>query len=223
MVRQAVPAACGGPRWSRYPLQPMEVHGGADIHCSPWRSMVEQISTAAHGGPRWSRYPLQPMEVHGGADLHCSPWRSTVEQISTAAHGGPRRSRWMPEGACDPVESPWWSRLLAGPVALWREELTLEQVCCQGLDPTWKGPTLEQSVPEGLHPMEETHAGAVGEELQPMGRTHAGAVRGGLSPVGGTPGWSREECEESSPEEEGAAETSSDELTAAPIPKPLHR
>ncbi|GAB0190616.1 zinc finger and BTB domain-containing protein 5 [Grus japonensis] len=75
-----------------------------------------------------------------------------------------------PEGACDPVGSPHWSRLLEGPVALWREE-----------------PMLEQSAPEGLHPMGETHAGAVCEELQPVGRTHVGEVGGGLSPVGGTP------------------------------------
>jgi len=34
---------------------------------------------------------------------------------------------------------------------------------------------LEQSVPEGLHPVEKTHAGAVLEELQPMGGTHVGA------------------------------------------------
>ncbi|GAB0205817.1 zinc finger and BTB domain-containing protein 5 [Grus japonensis] len=52
-------------------------------------------------------------------------------------------------------------------------------------------PMLEQFAPEGLHPMEETHTGAVGEELQPMGRTHVGEVGGGLSPVRGTPCWSR--------------------------------
>lgn len=28
------------------------------------------------------------------------------------------------------------------------------------------------TVPEGLHPMEETHTGAGNEELQPIGRTH---------------------------------------------------
>jgi len=38
------------------------------------------------------------------------------------------------------------------------------------------GPTLKQSVPEGL---------------QPMGRTHIGEDGEGLSPVGGTPFWSR--------------------------------
>jgi len=51
---------------------------------------------------------------------------------------------------------------------------------------------LEQSVPEGLHPMERTHAGAVHQELQPVGRTHVGEVHGGLSSVGGTPCQSRE-------------------------------
>ena len=50
---------------------------------------------------------------------------------------------------------------------------------------------LEQSVPEGLHPVDGTHAGAVREELQPMGRTRVGEVHGGLSPMGGTPQWSR--------------------------------
>ena len=75
---------------------------------------------------------------------------------------------------------------------------------------THGGPTLEQSVPEGLHHVEGTHAGAVCEELQPVGRTH-GEVQEvpmeGLSPS----------------EEEGAAETMCDELTATPIPySPAH-
>ena len=58
---------------------------------------------------------------------------------------------------------------------------------------------LEQSVPEGLHPVEGhmTHAGAVHEELQPMGRTHFGEVCGGLSPMGRSPqAGAGEECEE---------------------------
>ncbi|KAM9590897.1 uncharacterized protein ACIBXB_005933 isoform 2-T2 [Morphnus guianensis] len=63
---------------------------------------------AVHGGPRWSRYPP------------CSPWRT------------PCRSRWVPEGGCDPVGTPRWSRLLAGPADLWREEPT-EQVFWQDL------------------------------------------------------------------------------------------
>ncbi|GAB0186597.1 EH domain-containing protein 4 [Grus japonensis] len=44
-----------------------------------------------------------------------------------------------PEGGCDPVGSPRWSKFLAGPVDLWRED-----------------PTLEQFAPEGLHPVRGT-------------------------------------------------------------------
>ena len=55
------------------------------------------------------RFPLQPMED------------PTPEQVEA------------PEGGCDPVGSPRWSKLLAGPVAPWREEPTLEQVCWQDL------------------------------------------------------------------------------------------
>jgi len=51
---------------------------------------------------------------------------------------------------------------------------------------------LEQSVPEGLHPMEGTHTGAVCEELQPVGRTHNGEVCGELSPIRGTSRLSRD-------------------------------
>jgi len=36
------------------------------------------------------------------------------------------------------------------------------------------GPMLEQPVPEGLHPVGRTHAGAVREELKPVGRSHVG-------------------------------------------------
>lgn len=43
--------------------------------------------------------------------------------------------------------------------------------------------TLELSIPEGLHPMERTLAGAVHEELQPVGRTNLGAVCEGLYPM----------------------------------------
>ena len=59
-----------------------------------------------------------------------------------------------------------------------------------GLVTPW-GPTLEQPVPERLHPAGRTHAGAVCEELQPVEKTNIGEVRGGLSPVGGTPCWIR--------------------------------
>ncbi|GAB0179611.1 mitochondrial enolase superfamily member 1 [Grus japonensis] len=60
--------------------------------------------------------PLQPMEVHSGADIHLQPVEDPMpEQVD------------VPEGDCDPMGSPRWSRLLAGPVDLWRKEPTLEQ------------------------------------------------------------------------------------------------
>jgi len=66
--------------------------------------------------------PLQPMEVHAGADLHLQPVKEpTPEQVDVS------------KGSCDPVGSPRWSRLLAGPVDPWREEPMLEQVCWQHL------------------------------------------------------------------------------------------
>ena len=128
----------------------------------------------------------------------CSPWRSTVEQISTCSPWRiPHHSRGMPEKGCDPVESPCWSRLLAGPVAPWREEPT--QVCWQDLWPRG-GPTLEQPVPEGLHPVEGIHTAAICEELQLVGRTHVGEVCGGLClPWEGPHVGAGEECEELSP------------------------
>jgi len=81
------------------------------------------------------------------------------------------------------------------------------------------GPTLEQPVPEGLHPVEGTHTGAVPEGLQPVGRTHAGAVHGELSPMRGTFMLEQGQSMRSPPpEEEGAAETTCDEQTATPTP-----
>ena len=65
--------------------------------------------------------PPQPMEDDGEQISTCSPWRT------------PCRIRQMPKGGRDPMGSPCWSRLLAGPVAPWREEPTLEQVCWQDL------------------------------------------------------------------------------------------
>ncbi|GAB0183788.1 AN1-type zinc finger protein 5-like [Grus japonensis] len=61
--------------------------------------------------------PLQPVDVDGGADIHSQPIKDpALEQVDA------------PEGGCDPMGSPHWSRLLAGPVALWREEPMPEQV-----------------------------------------------------------------------------------------------
>ncbi|KAK4810960.1 hypothetical protein QYF61_014432 [Mycteria americana] len=95
------------------------------------------------------------MEVHGGADIHLQSMEDPMpEQVDA------------PKGGCDPVESLCWSRLLAEPVNPRREETMLEQGCWQDLWPHG-GPTLEQSIPEGLHPMERAHAGAVHGRLSP--------------------------------------------------------
>jgi len=54
-----------------------------------------------------------------------------VEQISTCS---PRKGPHAGAGGClkEAVGSPRWSRLLPGPVDLWRKEPTPEQVCWQG-------------------------------------------------------------------------------------------
>jgi len=83
-------------------------------------------------------------------------------------------------------------------------------------------PTLEQPVPESLHPVGGPHAGAVHGELQPLGRTHVGEVCGELSPVRVTftleQGQSmRSPC----PEGQRASEPTCDELTLTPILCPL--
>ncbi|OWK63471.1 hypothetical protein RLOC_00007323 [Lonchura striata] len=60
------------------------------------------------------------MEIHVGANIRCGadmPWSTSPW------------SRGMPEVGCDPVGSLCWSRLLAGPVASWSKEPTLEEVC----------------------------------------------------------------------------------------------
>lgn len=74
---------------------------------------------------------------------------------------------------------------------------------------------LSQYVPEGLHPMGRTHAGAVCGELQPGRKTHVGVVYEGLYPVGHHAGVG-EECEE-----EGSAEKIYDEVDTSPFPSPL--
>jgi len=82
--------------------------------------------------------------------------------------------------------------------------------------------TLEQPVPERLHPVEGTHAGAVREALQPVGRTSAGEVCAELSLVRGIFTLEQGQSVRNPPlEEEGAAETMCDELTIIPVPQPL--
>jgi len=94
----------------------------------------------------------------------------------------------MPEGSC--VGSPVLEQAPArtcGPV---QRGAHTGAGFLAGLVTPW-GPTLEQPVPEGLHPMGRTHTGAVHEELQPVGRTHVGEVCGERSAVRGTSHWSR--------------------------------
>ncbi|GAB0179144.1 AN1-type zinc finger protein 5-like [Grus japonensis] len=84
---------------------------GAEIPLQPMvKTMVRQA------------VPLQPMEVHSGADIHLQPVEDPMLKQVDA-----------PEGGCDPVGSPCWSKLLAGPVDLWREKPTPEQACWQDL------------------------------------------------------------------------------------------
>ncbi|GAB0181526.1 hypothetical protein GRJ2_000617900 [Grus japonensis] len=66
--------------------------------------------------------PPQPMEDDGEHRFHLQPVEdSMLEQVDAL------------KGGCDPVGSLFWRRLLAGPVAPWREEPMLEQVCWQDL------------------------------------------------------------------------------------------
>jgi len=78
---------------------------------------------------------------------------------------------------------------------------------------------LEQSVPEGLHPIKRTHAGAVREEQQPVGRIHIGEVHGRLSERDPTL-QQGQNVKSSPPEEEGETETTCDALTTTPLPRP---
>jgi len=125
----------------------------------------------------------------------------------------------MPEGSCDPMGSPALEHAPARTCRPVETGAHARAGLLAGFVTLWEGPTLEQSVPEGLHPMEGTHAGAVCEELQPMGRTPVREVCGELSPVRGTFTLEQGKSGRNPPHEgQGAAETRCDELTAAPIP-----
>jgi len=66
----------------------------------------------------------------------------------------------MPEASCDPVGSPSLEQAPArtcGPVEIGAHA---GAGLLAGLVTPWR-PMLEQPVPEGLHPVEGTHAGAV--------------------------------------------------------------
>ncbi|GAB0190075.1 AN1-type zinc finger protein 5-like [Grus japonensis] len=59
---------------------------------------------------------LQPMADDGEQKFHLQPVEDpALEQVEA------------PEEGCDPMGSPCWSKLLAGPVDPWRQEPTPEQ------------------------------------------------------------------------------------------------
>jgi len=135
----------------------------------------------------------------------CSPWRT------------PRWIRWIPEGGCDPTGSLCWSRLLAGPCG--------ERSPCQSRfagracdpvgDPCWSSQFLRDCTP-----WERPTLGQLVKSCSLwQGRTLEQFVEDCL-PWEGPHAGAGAECEESSPEEERAAETTCDELTMAPIPRP---
>jgi len=96
----------------------------------------------------------------------------------------------MPKGSCDPVESPHWSRLLAGHVAQWRERSPCwSRFALRACDPVgdprwrslflkdctpWKGPTLEQFV-KSCSPWEGLTLEKFMENCLPWVGPHAGA------------------------------------------------
>ena len=107
----------------------------------------------------------------------------------------------MPEGRCDPVGSPWWSRLLAGPADPWprgernpRCSRFAGRTCDPAGDPCWSslflkdctpwmGPMLEQFV-KSCSPWEGLRLEKSVKDCVLWEGPHAGA---------------EEECEESSP------------------------
>jgi len=95
----------------------------------------------------------------------------------------------MPE-VCDPVGSPTLEQVPGRTCRPVERGAHAGAGLLAGLVTPW-GRTLEQPVPEGLHPVGRTHARAACEELQPVGRTDVGEVCGELPPVRGTSWWSR--------------------------------
>ncbi|GAB0205426.1 WD repeat-containing protein 36 [Grus japonensis] len=91
------------------------------------------------------------MEDHGGVDIHLQPVEDPVPEEVDA-----------PKGGCDPMGSPCWSKLLAGPVAPWREDPTPEQKKNKPKEPPkvpksapFFIPTLPGLIPRYIAPEEE--------------------------------------------------------------------
>ncbi|PKU37806.1 hypothetical protein llap_11890 [Limosa lapponica baueri] len=125
-----------------------------------------------------AKIPLKPMKDHSGTNIHA------------ATHGGPHAGTGgyvlkeaVAHGKSISERAPDRNWGLLGAAHAGTGFLAGLVTCGR--------PILEQSVPEGLHPMERTHARAVLEELQLMGRTHIGEFQEGLSPFQETLDWSR--------------------------------
>jgi len=115
MVRQAVP------------LQPMEVHGGADSTCSPWKG-----PHAGAGG--CLKEAVTPWGARAGAGSWLDLW--------THGERSPHWSRFAGR-ACDPVGDPRWSSLLLKNCTPW-EGPTLGQLV-KSCSP-WEGLKMEKFV-----------------------------------------------------------------------------
>lgn len=119
------------------------------------------------GGVGRAEVPLQPME------RQLRPWRFTCW------------SRWMPQGGW-----PCTGAGSCGTCGAMERETHAGDGWLAGFVIPW-GYTLEQPVPEGLNPVEETNAGAICGESYAVGRTCVWEVWRELSPVGVTPCWNR--------------------------------
>jgi len=123
----------------------------------------------------------------------CSPWKGPHAGAGgclkeAVAQWGDRAGT----GSCQDLQTRrerrlHWSRF-AGRACDPKEACWAHNAEVNGSKPSsaTRGPMLEQPVPEVLHPVGGTHAGAVHEELYPVGRTRFGEVCGELSPLRGT-------------------------------------
>ncbi|KAK4827851.1 hypothetical protein QYF61_022001 [Mycteria americana] len=110
------------------------------------------------------------MEVHSRADIHLQPVEDpTLQQVD------------MSQGKLQPMEDPMQKQAPGRSCSLWRRVHAGASFLAGPV--AWERPTLEQSISEGLHPMERTHTGAVLQELQPIERTHVGEVLEELQPI----------------------------------------
>lgn len=161
-------------------------------------------SPTAHGTDHdEASVPVKTMEIHRGSDIHLQPMEDLLlEKVNTWKDVTPRE---------DCAAAGSWPDLWPH----WRRTSHWRRFSGRTVDPTGD-PLLEQPNPKGLHAVESTHAGAVHEELNPWEElTLEKFVDNCLC-------WERpengavEDWEESSLEQEAAAETAWGELTIVP-------